>query len=150
MRLLVAVLICCVVSTTVRADYDSGVLAYESGRYDIALEEFNLFSERGDPRAQFMLGAMYFHGKGVPQIFGLNPASTTHMRLNALLYEKSFNFHWLWSTHATSWPLTSRRACAPMRPDLMSVDVGMITDLTAQIDIANQSSDVARKRSFKV
>lgn len=67
MRLLVAVLICCVVSTTVRADYDSGVLAYESGRYDIALEEFNLFSERGDPRAQFMLGAMYFHGKGVPQ-----------------------------------------------------------------------------------
>ena len=50
MRLLVAVLICCVVSTTVRADYDSGVLAYESGRYDIALEEFNLFSERGDPR----------------------------------------------------------------------------------------------------
>lgn len=67
MRLLIAILTCCVVSTAVRADYDSGVLAYESGRYDIALDEFNLISERGDPRAQFMLGAMHFHGKGVPQ-----------------------------------------------------------------------------------
>ena len=41
MRLLVAVLICCVVSTAVRADYDSGVLAYESGRYDIALRNLS-------------------------------------------------------------------------------------------------------------
>ena len=67
MRLLIAILICCVVSSAVRADYDSAVLAYELGRYDTALEEFNLLSERGDTRAQFMLGAMYFHGKGVPQ-----------------------------------------------------------------------------------
>jgi len=66
-RLLIAILICCVVSSAVCADYDSAVLAYESDRYDIALGEFNLLSERGDPRAQFMLGAMYFHGKGVPQ-----------------------------------------------------------------------------------
>ena len=50
-----------------RADYDLAVLAYESGRYDIAREEFGLLSERGDPGAEFMLGAMYFQGKGVPQ-----------------------------------------------------------------------------------
>ena len=67
MRTTLAVLFLCAPSAAAPADYDAAILAYESGRYDIALGEFGPLSERGDPRAEFMLGAMYFHGRGVPR-----------------------------------------------------------------------------------
>ncbi|MBH61434.1 MAG: hypothetical protein CL569_03080 [Alphaproteobacteria bacterium] len=67
LRFLIAIAFFCIMSGTARADYDAAVLSYESGQYDVALDAFTLLSERGDPRAEFMLGAMYFQGKGVPQ-----------------------------------------------------------------------------------
>lgn len=48
-----------------RADYDEAVLAYDQGRFDEALDEFQALADRGDPGAEFMLGAMHFYGKGV-------------------------------------------------------------------------------------
>ena len=66
-RFLIAIVVICILSGVARADYDAAILSYESGRYNVALEEFTLLGERGDSRAEFMLGAMYFHGKGVLQ-----------------------------------------------------------------------------------
>lgn len=51
----------------VRADYQSGLTAYEAGRYDMALEAFQPLAERGYAEAEFMLGVMYYYGKGVPR-----------------------------------------------------------------------------------
>ena len=66
-RLLMTIVVLCILSGVARADYDAAVVSYESGRYYVALEEFTLLGERGDSRAEFMLGAMYFEGKGVLQ-----------------------------------------------------------------------------------
>lgn len=63
MRLTIAILIFSLVASIARADFDAAVIAYDSGRYDIVHEEFSLLSERGDSRAEFMLGAMHFYGK---------------------------------------------------------------------------------------
>ena len=46
------------------AGYDEGVTAYESGDYSTAYDEFRALSARGHAGAEFMLGAMYFNGKG--------------------------------------------------------------------------------------
>ena len=67
MRLAGVVLLICLYAIAARADFDAAVLAYDSGRYDIAFDEFGLLSGRGDARAEFMLGAMYFYGRGVLQ-----------------------------------------------------------------------------------
>lgn len=48
------------------ADYDSGVAAFDRGDFVRALAELRPLTERGHPGAEFMLGAMYFYGKGVP------------------------------------------------------------------------------------
>jgi len=48
------------------ADYDAGIAAYDRGDFARALAEFKPLTERGHPGAEFMLGAMYFYGKGVP------------------------------------------------------------------------------------
>jgi TPR repeat protein len=47
------------------ADYDAGLAAYESGKYDAALTEWQPLAESGDARAQFGLGMMYANGFGV-------------------------------------------------------------------------------------
>lgn len=47
------------------ADYDAGLAAYESARYDAALEAWQPLAERGDRRAQWGLGMMYANGFGV-------------------------------------------------------------------------------------
>lgn len=52
-------------ATPARADYRSGALAYEAGRYDEALAEFMPLTAAGDSAAEFMVGVMYFYGKGV-------------------------------------------------------------------------------------
>jgi len=66
-RLLMTIVVLCIFSGVARADYEAAVVSYELGRYDVALKEFTLLGERGDSRAEFMLGAMYFEGKGVLQ-----------------------------------------------------------------------------------
>jgi uncharacterized protein len=48
------------------ADYDIGVSAYDRGDFARALAELKPLTERGHSGAEFMLGAMYFYGKGVP------------------------------------------------------------------------------------
>ena len=45
--------------------YAVAVMAYDKGRYDAALTGFRGLADTGDPEAEFMLGAMYFYGKGV-------------------------------------------------------------------------------------
>ncbi|MAG98946.1 MAG: tetratricopeptide repeat protein [Alphaproteobacteria bacterium] len=54
-----------------RADYESAVLSYDKGRYDVALRDFRPLSETGHSGAEFMLGAMYFYGRGVTRNDGL-------------------------------------------------------------------------------
>lgn len=47
--------------------YDRAVVDYDQGRFSDALASFTRLAERGHAGAEFMLGAMYFHGKGVPK-----------------------------------------------------------------------------------
>jgi uncharacterized protein len=49
------------------ADLNAGWDAYRSGDYATALREWRPLAERGDVRAQAMLGGLYHDGKGVPQ-----------------------------------------------------------------------------------
>lgn len=65
LRLLLAGAVLLLAMASAEAGYNEGVLAYDGGRYDQALDEFKTLAERGDPDAEFMLGTMYFYGKGV-------------------------------------------------------------------------------------
>ncbi len=46
-------------------NYDAGIEAYKRGHYTTALYDFEKRAKQGDPVAQFCLGYMYKHGKGV-------------------------------------------------------------------------------------
>ena len=48
-----------------RADYAGALAAFNEGDYATALAEFTPMAQRGDTRAQFHLGEMYFNGWGV-------------------------------------------------------------------------------------
>ncbi|MCW5621797.1 MAG: sel1 repeat family protein [Burkholderiales bacterium] len=50
-----------------RADYQEGVQAYASGRYDEALVQFHKAAEAGDPQAIFFVGFLHHNGFGVPR-----------------------------------------------------------------------------------
>lgn len=52
---------------TARADYAEGIAAYDSGRYEQAVEEFRPLARQGDRDAQYQLGRMYQAGLGVPR-----------------------------------------------------------------------------------
>jgi len=52
------------------AGFDEGSAAYRLGDYDRAFEEFVAGANAGDPRAQYKLGAMYHHGRGVQRHYG--------------------------------------------------------------------------------
>ena len=58
---------CLFMAPAALAGYDEGVLAYDSGQYEAALTEFRPLVARGHPGAEFMVGAMYFYGKGAPR-----------------------------------------------------------------------------------
>ena len=47
------------------ADFKNAVVAYDRGQFDSALHEFRAMAETGHAGAEFMLGAIYFYGKGV-------------------------------------------------------------------------------------
>lgn len=47
------------------ADYEHAMRDYDRGAFAEAIPAFRLLAERGDAQAEFMLGAMYFFGKGV-------------------------------------------------------------------------------------
>lgn len=66
--LVIAVILCTLFSagcTSEKSDYDVGIAAYERGHYQAAMYDFETRAMRGDPVAQFCLGFMYKHGKGV-------------------------------------------------------------------------------------
>ncbi len=49
------------------ADFASGLTAYQKGDFASALKEWRPLAEKGDSRAQYNLGLMYYDGQGVPQ-----------------------------------------------------------------------------------
>lgn len=49
------------------ADLQAGVAAYDRGDYAAALHEWRPLAEHGNAEAQFYVGALYYHGEGVPQ-----------------------------------------------------------------------------------
>lgn len=53
------------------ADFESGERAYEDGDYGKALEAWLPLAEAGDAEAQFWIGRLYSHGKGVEQDFDI-------------------------------------------------------------------------------
>ena len=52
---------------SVRADFASGVAAYNEGRWDAALREFRALAELGHVESQFNIGIMHMRGEGVPR-----------------------------------------------------------------------------------
>jgi len=54
------------------SNYDAGIAAYERGHYEVALYDFEQRAMRGDGDrvAEFYLGYMYKHGKGVAKDLG--------------------------------------------------------------------------------
>ncbi len=53
----------------VRADFDSGLMAYASGDFDTAAREFSVLAKSGDKEGQYYMGLLYEEGQGVPQRF---------------------------------------------------------------------------------
>ena len=53
-------------TTEESSNYDAGLAAYYRGHYEMAMYDFEQRAVQGDPVAQFCLGFMYKHGKGVP------------------------------------------------------------------------------------
>src|SRR5262245_56310505 len=53
------------VATPALADYNDGITAYENRDYATAQRELQPLAERGDPRAQRLIGLMYRDGLGV-------------------------------------------------------------------------------------
>ena len=51
--------------TPARADFNAAVVDYDHGRFAPARDEFLALALRGHAGAEFMLGAMWFYGKGV-------------------------------------------------------------------------------------
>ena len=54
-------------SSSVFADWEAGVDAYQAGDYKTALKEFRPLAEQGLADAQYNLAWMYEHGEGVTQ-----------------------------------------------------------------------------------
>lgn len=51
--------------TSVLADFQKGLDAYDREDYATALKEWKILAEEGDPSSQYNLGVMYRMGKGV-------------------------------------------------------------------------------------
>lgn len=57
----------CLLTGQVRADFDSGLMAYASGDFDTAAREFSVLAEQGDMEGQYYMGLLYEEGQGVPK-----------------------------------------------------------------------------------
>ncbi len=66
-RVALAVALLIGLATPSQADYWDGLIAYFSGDYATALQEFKPLAEQGHAVAQTFLGVMYEKGQGVPQ-----------------------------------------------------------------------------------
>jgi len=56
--------------TNAWASYDSGLAAYRSGNYMLALKDLTTAADSGSAEAEQLLGHMYYMGTGVAQDFG--------------------------------------------------------------------------------
>src|SRR5262249_35703935 len=56
-----------VVATPCWAGFDEGKAAYDRGDYATALRESLPLAQQGDAPSQFLLGALYLRGEGVPK-----------------------------------------------------------------------------------
>jgi uncharacterized protein len=66
-RILFAVTICIVTTTTAYAGMSEAVAAMKKGDYTTAFQELNSLALQGDAKAQFLLGLMYYQGKVITQ-----------------------------------------------------------------------------------
>lgn len=64
---LIFAVFCLVAATEARAGLQEGVSAYKRGHFSIALKELTPLAEKGDAKAQAILGDMHSSGSGVPQ-----------------------------------------------------------------------------------
>ena len=69
-------------SSIARGDLQTGIDAYLDGNYAAALENLEPAAEADDVIAQFFLGEMYLHGKGVDQDFAQAAAWYERAALN--------------------------------------------------------------------
>ncbi len=68
MRCLIIVTLAFMLSLPVAAqDFEAGMAAYKRGDYAMALREWLPLAERGNEKAQAVLGGMYYMGRGVQQ-----------------------------------------------------------------------------------
>lgn len=51
----------------VQADYARSVEALQNGNYSLAALELSDLLQQGDPKAEYLMGFMYYHGMGVVQ-----------------------------------------------------------------------------------
>jgi uncharacterized protein len=58
---------CLAAVSIARADFYQGMEAYKHSDFERALGEFRPLAEMGDPRSEFMLGRLYYEGKGLTQ-----------------------------------------------------------------------------------
>jgi TPR repeat protein len=70
MILRLAILLLALAPLTAQADFKSGLAAYEAGDYAAALREWTPLAEDGMAEAQYNLGLIHHHGRGV----AANPA----------------------------------------------------------------------------
>src|SRR5262245_20625094 len=49
---------------------EKGMQAFEQKDYATSLREWEPLARKGDARAQFLVGTLYYHGQGVPQDHG--------------------------------------------------------------------------------
>ncbi len=66
-RVALAVALLIGLATPSQAGFREGMIAYFSGDYATALQEFKPLAEQGNAKAQAALGIMYLAGQGVPQ-----------------------------------------------------------------------------------
>ena len=55
------------ISAGVAQDFEVGIRAAQAGDFDTALRELRPLAKQGHAGAQYNLGVMYLHGKGVSQ-----------------------------------------------------------------------------------
>jgi len=70
MVLLARVFLCSVLLiSAVRADMDSGLMAYANGDFDTAARIFSALAAKGDKEGQYYMGLLYEEGQGVEKSY---------------------------------------------------------------------------------
>ena len=68
-KLVIATILSLAFNPLAAQDYNKGLVAYNDGRFLIAVQEWTPLAKKGDVYAQGHLGFMYRTGQGIPQDF---------------------------------------------------------------------------------